>query len=288
MKNSTRKFVENLPKTFVQRFLRGKSVFSHPVKRITMKSNHKPLLLAVLPFLFTSISSLILDIPSQMIANALSRSTNFRGPPIPPGFSMRIVQDPNKPLNTTDLYICAIETMYHWAANGYDDEIQTHTDHSKIIRGLQISFHDIPERPINMCWKHLVLSILLAVDSMDRLQVFAETVVEMKQDGKNFGIVRLGKPPTMPAMEPSGITNSTGNSAKTAKRDDLDSVGVENAKAAADPDTAASKTITDPDAPIGPMTIIYQRFGHAVKCSLLFSTALDGMAYLAADYFGDT
>ncbi|KAL8768488.1 MAG: hypothetical protein Q9209_005279 [Squamulea sp. 1 TL-2023] len=263
---------------------------------MTSKSKSKSTLLTALSLLFTSISSLTFDIPPQMIANALSRSLNLRGPPIPYGFSMRIVQDPNKPLNANDLYICAIEAMYHWAANGYEEETQTHNGHSEIIRGLQISYHDIPERPINIHWKHIILAILIPLDSMDRRHEFAETIVEMKQHGKVFAIMKMGKPPgTRREIEASGSTNTTNDSAAIPKRSDSNSVGVNNTEAAysntetAYSNTSTSKTIIDPDVPFfGTMNITYQRFGTAVDCKLLFSTALDGIADAAADDTGDT
>ncbi|KAL8724412.1 MAG: hypothetical protein Q9166_007966 [cf. Caloplaca sp. 2 TL-2023] len=255
-----------------------------------MTSKSKSALLTALSLLFTSISSLTLEIPPQIIANALSRSLNLRGPSIPYGFSMRIVQDPNKPLNADDLYICAIEAMYHWEGpEGYEEETQPHNGHSEIIRGLQISYHDIPERPINIHWKHIILAILIPLDSMDRRDAFAETIVEMKQNGKVFGIIKMGKPPTRREIEASGSTNTTNNSAAIAKRGDSNSVGVDNTEAAADSNTSTSKTITEPDGTYqGTMNITYQRFGTAVDCRLLFGTALGGIAFVAAHDTGDT
>ncbi|KAL8751122.1 MAG: hypothetical protein Q9184_006173 [Pyrenodesmia sp. 2 TL-2023] len=254
-----------------------------------MTSKSKSALLTALSLLFTSISSLTLEIPPQIIANALSRSPNLRELPLPYGFSMRIVQDPNKPLNADDLYICAIEAMYHWAANGYEGETLTHNGHSEIIRGLQISYHDIPERPINIQWKHIILAILIPIDSMDRRHAFDETIVEMKQHGKVFGIIKMGKPPTRREIEASGSTNTTNNPAAIAKRGDSNSVGVDNTEAAANSNTSTSKTIIDPSFPYNAtMNITYQRFGTAVDCKLLFGTALAGLAFTAAHDTGDT
>ncbi|KAL8676976.1 MAG: hypothetical protein Q9186_006551 [Xanthomendoza sp. 1 TL-2023] len=256
-----------------------------------MTSKYKSALLTTLFLFFTSISSLTLDIPPQMIANAISRSPSLHGPPIPYGYSMRIVQDSDKSLNADDLYICAIEAMYHWAANGYEDETQAHNGHSEIVRGLQISYHDIPERPINIYWKHLILAILIPVNSMDRSHAFTETVVEMMQHGKAFGIVKIGKPREIEASGSNHTTNN--NSAAIAKRGDSNSMGVDNTKIATanSKPSSTSKTITDIDVPevgTGTANITYQRFGTAVECKLLFSTALDGIAYAASDDWRDS
>ncbi|KAL8798029.1 MAG: hypothetical protein Q9200_007831, partial [Gallowayella weberi] len=201
---------------------------------------------------------------------------------------MRVVQALKKPLNAEDLYICAIEAMYHWALEGYEEETQTHDGHSEIIRGLQISYHDVPERPINIHWEHLILAVLIALNSMDQRHVFAETIVEMKQHEKLFGIMRMGKQPTRHKITASS-TNTTNNFAATARRVNPDSVGVNNTKTAVDSNTEISKTIIVLDAPyLGATNITYQRFGTAVNCKLLFSTALDGIAYAAPAYWIDT
>ncbi|KAI4191016.1 MAG: hypothetical protein L6R41_000405 [Letrouitia leprolyta] len=175
--------------------------------------------------------------------------------------------------------------MYHWAGvNIYEEETPTAEGHSAIIHGLQISYQNIPEGPIKIHWKHVILSILTALDSMDKTNTFAETIVEMKQDEKIFGTMRVGNPQTDRVIEASGETN-----AATAKRDHSKSVAIHRNRAATDPNTHTSKTIIDPDTPeIGAMNITYQRFGNAVDCKLLFSTALDGIAYAAADDNGDT
>ncbi|KAL8652937.1 MAG: hypothetical protein Q9226_004055 [Calogaya cf. arnoldii] len=235
-----------------------------------MTSKFKSALLTALLPLFNFISALTLEITPSIIANALSRPPNLRGPSIPYGYSMRITQDPDKPLNAVDLYICAIEAMYHWAAIPYDAETQN--GHSDIIRGL-----------------------------MDRKHVFAETVVEMKQSRNIFGVLIMGKParPRRGIEDNSenanGSTNTTNHhSAVIVKSDHLNSVGVRDNTEAAAPATAVantstSKTITEPNVPyLGTMNITYQRIGTAVDCKLLFSTALDGITYAAADYTGDT
>ena len=265
---------------------------------MTSKSNSATLLTA-LSLLFTIISSLTLDIPPLITgganANAFSRSPpNLRGPPIPYGYSMRIVQDPEKPLNATDLYICAIEAMYHWAADEWEEETLMHNGSSEIVKGLQISWHDIPERKTNIYWKHVILAILTALNSMDRMHVFAETVVEMEQFGRNFGVVELGKPRLRGGIEVGGYgrANATNHGpAVVAKRGSLDLVGRDDTEVAAAraANTSISKTIIDPDGTyLGSMNITYQRFGTAVDCKLLFSTALNGIAYAATDDWGDT
>ncbi|KAL8848308.1 MAG: hypothetical protein Q9221_006662 [Calogaya cf. arnoldii] len=302
--------------TFLKfRELRG-SLFGNSVllNLIAMTSKSKSAtLLTALSLLFTVITtSLTLEIPPLITAGDAKSglrspklrglpdrggSPNLGGPPIPYGYSMRITQDPEKPLNATDLYICAIEAMYHWAAEGWEEETLMHNSSSEIIRGLQISYYDIPERTVNIQYNHIILAILIALNGMDRMHAFAETVVEMKQFGKVFGIVKMGKPPTTRrGVEASvnGSTNMTTNDSTTiGKSGDSNSVGRDNIKATAanaDSNTSAtSKTFNDPEGTyLGSMNITYQRFGTAVDCKLLFSTALDGIAYAAADYRGDT
>ncbi|KAL9576482.1 MAG: hypothetical protein Q9212_007059, partial [Teloschistes hypoglaucus] len=200
---------------------------------------------------------------------------------------MSVIQNASIPINTNDTYICAIEAMYHWAtSSSWDDETQHHSDHSEIVRGLQVSYRDVPNQPVRIKWSHLIISILTAVNTMDKCNpnphpVFFETTVEMKQDEKLFGFLKIGKPPADGTTTKADQAN---DSTATAKRDELN---VDNTKAAPPQNTHPSKTITD-TTESGPINITYQRFGHSAPCTLLFSTALDGIAYAAADDFGDT
>ncbi|KAI4257266.1 MAG: hypothetical protein L6R42_005774, partial [Xanthoria sp. 1 TBL-2021] len=102
--------------------------------------------------LFLCISSalpLALDIPSQIIANATSRiNLRVKGPAAPPGFDMRLGMSSSEPLNPNHLYLCAIEAMYHLAQEEWKDTVRT--GHSAIVKGLQISYYDLPDRPIDM------------------------------------------------------------------------------------------------------------------------------------------
>ncbi|KAL8832997.1 MAG: hypothetical protein Q9176_008114 [Flavoplaca citrina] len=259
-----------------------------------MTPKSKSILVTVASFLFTCISSLTLEIPPQIIANALSRSPNLRGPPIPYGFSMRIVQDPDKPLNVDDLYICAIEAMYHWAAEGYEEETLTHNGQSEIVRGLQVSYYDKPNRPINIHWKHIILAILVSLNSMDQRHVFAESVVELKQHERVFGLLRIGKPSSITrGIEASGgSTNTTTQISAAIAKKKGDSIEVERndtePTVAINSNTSTSKIITTNIPELGTANITYQHLGTSVSCTLLFSTALDGIAYAATDDSGDT
>ena len=207
---------------------------------------------------------------------------------------MRVVQDPDKPLNVDNLYICAIEAMYHWAAEGYEEETLTPKGQSEIVRGLQISYYNKPNRPINIHWKHIILAILVSLNSMDQRHVFAESVVEMKQHERVFGILRIGKPSSRwRGIEASGgSTNTTTQmSAAIAKRkDDSNEAGKKDTEpvAAVNLKTSTSKTITTNIPELGTANITYQHLGTSVSCTLLFSTALDGIAYAATDDSGDT
>ncbi|KAL8965064.1 MAG: hypothetical protein Q9183_004052 [Haloplaca sp. 2 TL-2023] len=197
---------------------------------------------------------------------------------------MSIVQNPKKPLNSNDSYICAIEAMYHWADESWGEEMYNQSDHSETIRGLQISYHAIPDRPINIFGKHVILAILFALNTMDRMNVFAETIIDMKQHGKLFGIMNIGRPnPTRPGVDAGGDGTRTNRStaAIAKRRGHSNTMGVNNVK--------PSKTITETGVGLfGSIYITYQRFGHTVPCKLLFSTALDGIAYAATDDHGDT
>ncbi|KAI4192905.1 MAG: hypothetical protein LQ350_008537 [Teloschistes chrysophthalmus] len=226
------------------------------------------------------------------MANAISRSPNLRGPTVPPGFSTRVTHILEKPLNDTDVYISAIEAMYHFASPRFWDYEVPYLDifRSEIVRGLEVSFQvNIPDRPIKMKWSHVICTVLIAVDSMDRSQAFAETIVAMNYEDQLFGVMKIGK--STEKEKPNDSKGQPKDSIATAKRDDENSVSIENIKRAApNPNTSPhSKTIIDPEVPIGrATTIIYQRFGRSVPCNLLFSTALDSIAYAAADDWGDT
>ncbi|KAL8668388.1 MAG: hypothetical protein Q9168_006979 [Polycauliona sp. 1 TL-2023] len=210
---------------------------------------------------------------------------------------MGLLINSSKPLDPNDLYICAIEASYHWSTDDWEEPTQTHLGQSAIIRGLQVSFHDTPNPPTEMYWKHIILAILTSLNTMNQRQEYAEAVVQMKQFGKVFGLLRIGKPATTTIVDNGvnktyRITPSTMNSNATAA--DHNNTTLASASASASASTPAnhraSKTITDPEFSegLGILNITYQRFGARVPCTLLFSTALDGIAFMATDDHGDT
>ncbi|KAI4276082.1 MAG: hypothetical protein L6R38_005744, partial [Xanthoria sp. 2 TBL-2021] len=241
---------------------------------------------------------LVLDIPPQIIANSTSR-TNLRvkGPATPPGFKLRLLMSSSEPLNPNHLYLCAIEAMYHLAQEEWEDTVRT--GHSAIVKGLQISYYDLLDRPIDMQYRHVILAVLVVVDTMDRKDEFFRAVVKLQQDKEVFGTVRIGR-------RSNGDVNGNGNDAKmgiegggdgggknitdhapapapaTARRDDSNP----NSTAPTNTRLTSPKTLIDPSDPS--LTITYERFGATLDCKILFGAALDALATLAQDDDGDT
>ncbi|KAL8749361.1 MAG: hypothetical protein Q9199_007730, partial [Rusavskia elegans] len=223
--------------------------------------------------------------------------TNLRvnGPAAPPGFDMRLLMSSSEPLNPNHLYLCAIEAMYHLAQQEWEDTVRT--GHSAIVKGLQISYYDLPDRPIDMQYRHVILAVLVVVDTMDRKDEFNRAVVELQQDKEGFGTVRMGR-------RSVGVGDGDGNG-------DGGDMGIEGGGDGGDggknltngaPATATAKrdndsnptstlfhspkTLIDPSDPS--LTITYERFGARLDCSILFGAALDALATLAQDDDGDT
>ncbi|KAL8998568.1 MAG: hypothetical protein Q9169_002408 [Polycauliona sp. 2 TL-2023] len=251
-----------------------------------MLSISKSAVLVTLFLFFTSISSLTPEIPSRRIADILLNRPNLRGIPIPDGYSVHIIQDPQKPLNVNDLYFCAIEATYHWSSLPWNEELQDQSGRSAIVRGLQISYHGIPNRPIGIYGKHFILAILHSLNTMDKRHDFTEAVVEMRQFDSVFGVVKIEKP--------ANTTNGIAPATITKRDDDADSVKFNDTAAApvieaTNNNPPTSKTIFISDIQDwGTANITYQRLGARVPCQLLFSTALDAIAFAATDDWGDT
>ncbi|KAL8994208.1 MAG: hypothetical protein Q9169_005754 [Polycauliona sp. 2 TL-2023] len=257
-----------------------------------------PLLyLFLLSFFSSPTSSLTIDIPSRIIATTLSPNHPHNlhdRPAFPYGYTTLITLDPSKPLDINDAYICAIETLYHWQGSdeAWFEETYFHSDQSPIARGLQIEYHDVPDRPINMHWYHIKWAILVLLNTMDQRHEFAEARVEMKQHEKVFGIVTLEKPA---ATNKINATREIDRNFKGAAPIGGSSTekDVPAAAGAAPNNTTStspppSKTILIPPiSEIGTLNITYQRLGRSIPCPLLFNTALDGLLDAATDMHGD-
>lgn len=238
------------------------------IKILTMGCNLHTNLLAILLLFCLSALALVVDIPPQILANTISRTNNhLKAPPIPPGYSLRLLLSASEPLDPIYVYQCTVEAMYHLAEEEWEDVV--HTGHSKIVKGLQVSYYDVPDRPINMQYQHIIVAVLASVNEMDRLGDFDRAVIEMRMNKKVLGTVRIGR-------------RSGGG-----MHDDDDAVmkvegeggGGGNSTASNSTRLDSPKILVDPDDPS--VTISYERFGAAIDCKLLFSAALDALATLA-------
>ena len=225
-------------------------------------------LLAILLLCCLSARALVLEIPPQILANTISRTNNhLKAPPIPPGFTLRLLLSSSEPLDPNYVYQCTIEAMYRLAEEEWEDVV--HTGHSKIVKGLQVSYYDVPDRPINMQYQHIIVAVLASVNEMDRLGDFDRAVIEMRMNKQVLGTVRIGR-------------RSGGG-----MHDDDDAVmkvddgggGGGNLTAFNSTRLDSPKILVDPDDPS--VTISYERFGAALDCKILFSAALDALATLA-------
>ncbi|KAL9635646.1 MAG: hypothetical protein Q9204_002551 [Flavoplaca sp. TL-2023a] len=251
--------------------------------------------LTLLILLSASISSLVLDIPPQIITNTISPSPNaLRGPPKPPGFTMRLLMASSEPLDDEELYICAIEAMYKLVSEDMEEVV--HTGQSRVVRGLQIRYHDVSPRPIDLRYKHIVLGILVAIDTMDRTNEFEGAVIELRQNWRKFGFIRMVK------RNGRGIDGSEGGmdyttinaTATTAQGDEETENNISNPSLPrpSSPLTKNLTTLTNPKTLIDPtdrdIQILYTRFGTPLSCRTLFGAALDALATLSQDDDTDT
>ncbi|KAI4220297.1 MAG: hypothetical protein L6R36_007722 [Xanthoria steineri] len=231
-------------------------------------------LLAILLLFCLSALALVVDIPAHIFANAISRTNNhLKGPPVPPGFSLRLLMSSSEPLTPTHVYLCAVEAMYHLSEQEYEGVV--HTGHSPIVKGLQVSYYDVPHRPVNMQYRHIIVAILASVDEMDRMGDFNRAVIEMQVNKGLLGIVRIGRRSNdgghddHAAMKVKGEDGSGGGG------------GGSNSTASNSTRLDSPKILVDPDDPS--VTISYERFGATLDCKLLFSAALDALATLATN-----
>ncbi|KAL8875558.1 MAG: hypothetical protein Q9198_006103 [Flavoplaca austrocitrina] len=245
--------------------------------------------------LFASTSSLVIDIPPQIITNTISPSPNsLRGPPRPPGLTMRLLMASSEPLDDEDLYICAIEAMYKLVSEDMEEVV--HSGQSQVVRGLQIRYHDVSPRPIDLRYKHIVLGILVAIDTMDRTDEFEGAVVALGINGREFGFIRMVKRKEGRGIDGSGggtddiTTNST---ATDPQRDEEAENNISNSSLPPPSSpltknltTNNPKTLIDPSDPN--IQILYTRFGTPLSCRTLFGAALDALATLSQDDDTDT
>ncbi|KAL8837664.1 MAG: hypothetical protein Q9176_005581 [Flavoplaca citrina] len=207
---------------------------------------------------------------------------------------MRLLMASSEPLDDEDLYICAIEAMYKLVSKDMEEVV--HTGQSQVVRGLQIRYHDVSPRPIDLRYKHIVLGILVAIDTMDRTGEFEGAVVELGMNRREFGFIRMVKRKDARGIDGSegGLDNITANTtATTAKEDE----GKRNFPAPSLPPPSSSltknlttnnnpKTLIDPSNPH--IQILYTRFGTPLSCRTLFGAALDALATLSQDDDTDT
>ncbi|KAI4219780.1 MAG: hypothetical protein LQ349_008257 [Xanthoria aureola] len=227
-------------------------------------------LLAILLLFCLSALALVVDIPPRILANAISRTNNhLKGPPLPPGFSLRLLMSSSEPLTPNHVYLCAIEAMYHLAEEEWEDVV--HTGHSKIVKGLQVSYYDVPHRPVNMQYRHIIVAILASVDEMDRTGDFNRAVIEMRVNKRLLGTVRIGR------RSNDGVHDD--DAAMKVEGEGGSGGGGVNSTASNSTRLDSPKILVDPDDPS--VTISYERFGAALDCKLLFSAALDALATLA-------
>ncbi|KAI4269503.1 MAG: hypothetical protein LQ337_007241, partial [Flavoplaca oasis] len=251
--------------------------------------------ITLLFLLSASISSLIIDIPPQIITNTISSSPNsLRGPPKPPGFTMRLLMASSEPLDDKDLYICAIEAMYKLASEDMEEVVQT--GQSQVVRGLQISYHDVSPRPIDLRYKHIVLGILVAIDTMDRTDTFEGAVIELQENRREFGFIRMVKRNGRRIDGSEGgmddiITNTTATNAQRHEGTE-NNISTPSLPPPLSPLIKNRTTLTNTRTLIDPsdpqIQILYTRFGTPLSCRTLFGAALDALATLSQDDDTDT
>ncbi|KAL8850770.1 MAG: hypothetical protein Q9221_004268 [Calogaya cf. arnoldii] len=245
------------------------------------------LLTILLLLISTSTISLILEIPPPTIAQAASKSPKLGGPPTPPGFTIRLLMSSSEPLIPDHIFLCAIEAMYHYAESDWDDV--TRTGHSATIKGLQISYYDVPDRPINIEYKHIIIAVLMILDTMDRTNDFQRSVAELKHNGAVFGTLRLGK---RSASELDGGDDGSGTnplvpapSPLIAKSDDstamINPTTSHHLKPNISTPLTTHSSLIDPSDPA--LNITYTYSGLRLNCRNLFSAALSALATLAHD-----
>ena len=262
-----------------------------------MKSRLNPTLPITLLFLLSaSIYTLVVDIPPQMIANTISPSPNsLRGPPKPPWLTMRLLMASSEPLDDDDLYLCAIEAMYKLVSEDMEEIV--HTGQSRVVRGLQIRYHDVSPRPMDLRYKHIVLGILVGIDTMDRTDQFEGAVVELGQNRREFGFIRMVKRNDARRIDGSGagiMDNTTINTTATTAQGDEETEDNISNSSLPPPSSPLTKNFTtnNPKTIIDPsnrdIQILYTRFGTPLSCRTLFGAALDALATLSQDDDTDT
>ncbi|KAL8782105.1 MAG: hypothetical protein Q9213_005675, partial [Squamulea squamosa] len=215
--------------------------------------------------------------PPELILNG-SSIRNLGGPAAPPGFNMLFILDRGRSFDSNSFYLSGIDAMYHLAQEDWDKVVGE--GHSRIVRGVQISYYDFPRSAIDLQIKHVVLAVLVGLNKMDRMDDFSTGIVQLRQDGRNIGIVRFGRPGGPAAAIQNGITNMTGV-AGTAKRE----------QPSTNPGSAPVTTSQDRTGVVNPRRIIdpddhnlmieYERYGSTFSCNLIFGAALDALASLA-------
>ncbi|KAL8654234.1 MAG: hypothetical protein Q9226_003510, partial [Calogaya cf. arnoldii] len=211
----------------------------------------------------------------------------------------------SEPLDPEHLYLCAIEAMYDLAEEDWEDV--THTGHSDVVKGLQISYYNLVDRPTNLQYKHVVLAVLVAMDTMDRRNEFERSIAELRHNKEMFAVVRIGRRGNDNSSKGAAILKSiesgedgnnnkknlTGNdtsSAATKRSDDTTTTPEAQIKTRNITTnnylTTTSKTIIDPSD--HRLNITYTRFGVTLDCRILFGASLDALANLAQYDDGDS
>ncbi|KAL8725705.1 MAG: hypothetical protein Q9166_007190 [cf. Caloplaca sp. 2 TL-2023] len=160
--------------------------------------------------------------------------------------------------------------MYTLAQAKWEEVI--HQSRSEIVRGIQISYYELPRRPIDMQTKHVVFAMLLGLDTMDKMNDFSTGLIELRQNRKKFGFVRIGRRSEASKIESMNVTGV----AETTKRDGLTA---QEPRSQNGTNLIFPRGIIDPDDHDN--MIEYERYGDSVPCKEIFGAALNALVKLA-------
>ncbi|KAL8859732.1 MAG: hypothetical protein Q9178_003847 [Gyalolechia marmorata] len=215
-----------------------------------------------------------------IVRNNSTSIPNLRGPPTPPGFDLRLVLDLGQSFDSDRFYLSAIETMYRLAQADWDQVVTREVQKGWVV-GVRYSYHTLPDQPKKVTVGHVVVALLGTLENMDSRSDFSTGVVEMRNYGRDFGILEIEK---RGSWGVEGVEGGGGVVDDDLRVPHLRAVG--NTTTTVNGTTGTSdlsyaKSIIDPDDP--DLVIGYERFGSNFACKEIFGAGLDALAVLAQE-----